>query len=224
MKAAKTVLRDALLASPARRFLLQEPAFTIVGTGRSGTRYIARVLTESGIKTGHEAWWNPYEQRVTTRLKGEASWCAVFNLESYQGHVFHQIRDPLKVVASLATTELDPAWPGPDNRIFYEWRQRNITLSGRPTRDAVEVVLAWIRESESCSEWTYRLEDVDAETIGELADRAGLKVSRSRIRKALDAVPTSTNRRHHAALAWADLPDGESRAELMEIAGQYGYL
>lgn len=224
MGRGRGILRDVLLSSPAKRFLLREPRFTILSTGRSGTRYAARLLTESGIKTGHEAWWNPYERRATTRLVGEVSWCATFHLEGYQGHVFHQIRDPLKVVASLATTELDPSWQATDNRLFYEWRRQSIGMTGDPIIDAMGVVLHWTRESERSSEWSYRVEDLDEATILEIAERAGLRVDWTKVRAALRAVPTTTNRRKHASIAWSDLPDGAVKAELLEIAGRYGYV
>ncbi len=223
MSSTRSVVRNALLASPAGRFLLKEPRFTIVSTGRSGTRYTARVLTESGIKTGHEDWWNPYGRRVTTRLVGEASWCAVFNLAEYRGHVFHQIRDPLRVVSSLATTELDPSWEFEDNELFYEWRRRNIDLAGDPVLDAMNVVVRWTRESERCAEWTYRVEDFGEATIREIAERADIRVEQSKLRAALREVPTSANSRRHSALRWDDLPEGSAKTDLLSIATAHGY-
>ena len=224
MNSMRSALRDILLVTPAKRILLTEPLFAIVGTGRSGTRYISEVLTRSGIKTGHENWWNPYERRVTTRLVGEASWCAVFNLDGYAGHVFHQIRDPLKVVSSLTTTELDPSWQSRDNQLFYKWRQRNIDLTGNPTTDAMAVVVRWFRESERCSEWSYRLEDVTEETVMEIARRSGLEMKRTKVQSALRSVPSNTNRRRHSAMTWEDLPDDDLKTELLAIASQHGYI
>jgi hypothetical protein len=212
-----------LVSTPAKRLLLVEPRFVVVGTGRSGTGYISKVMTAAGIKTGHEAWWNPYGRPGRTRLLGDASWCAVFNLEGYEGHVFHQIRDPLKVVSSLATTELDPAWRNRDNHLYYAWRQRNINLTGNPTIDAMAVVVHWFRESERRSEWAYRVEDINEVTIMEIARRVGLEVKKTRVQEALRAVPTNTNQHQHTDIAWDDLPKNELKAELLAIAAKYGY-
>lgn len=222
---AKSRIRRRLAATPLKKWILTEPRFVITGTGRCGTKYISRLLTAAGVKTGHEQWWNPLDNKAS-RLVGDASWCAAFNLDAYEGHVFHQVRDTIKVVESMVAVEVAPhrvdkAWP--------QYRRRYIDFSGDPLIDAMRITEAWLAESERLAEWTWRLEDVDADLVVALGERIGMKLRRDRVEAAMAEVPSDTNKKidkrdDQVRITWDDLPDGELKQRLIAFATQFGYL
>ena len=222
---AKTRIRRRLVSTPLKKWILTEPRFVITGTGRCGTKYVSRLLTAAGIKTGHEQWWNPLDQKAS-RLVGDASWCAAFNLDGYQGHVFHQVRDTIKVVQSMVAVEVAPhrvtkAWP--------QYRRRFIEFTGDPVIDAMRITEAWLTESERSAEWMWRLEDVDQDLVFELAERIGVRLRKDRVAAAMLQVPRTTNKKAEKRardinIGWEDLPDGELKDRLAAFASKYGYL
>lgn len=216
------MLRDGLLATPARRWLLTEPDFVIVGTGRSGTRYISQLLRAAGVKCGHENWWS-LKFEPTTRLQGDASWIATFQVTGFEGHVFHQIRDPLKVITSLVRgrPELVPG------TIPHEFRSRWVEMTGDPLQDAIAVVIAWVKRAEAVSEWTWRLEDVDPELLREICSRIDRPISEQRAARAFAAVSRSTNAHRTPdtlPLRWDEIPPSDLKDEVQSIARRFGYL
>ena len=202
---------------------LIEPRFAIVGTGRSGTQYIASVLTAVGIRCGHEEWWAPIN-RKRAFLHGDASWCATFELEDYTGRIFHQIRNPLLTLRSVAAVEISP-----DNTplSWYRYRARHIDFTGDPIHDALVIVDKWLTKAESISEWTWRLEDVDVDLVVEIGERLGEKVSRQRVQQAIQTAPRNEKARKERIyynFGWDDLPDGPEKERIASIAQRYGYL
>jgi hypothetical protein len=222
MVSLKAALRNTVLITPARRWLVTEPRFVIVGTGRSGTRYISRLLRAVGIKCGHENWWSLKEE-PTTRLHGDASWVATFRLTEYSGQIFHQIRDPLLVVNSLVRGR-DELAPG---SITHALRSQWVEITGDRVRDALEIVSTWVSEAERVAHWSWRLEDVDAKLLVEISNRVGKPVRLERAERAIDTVSTSTNLHTQPdapAIQWDDIPESEHKARVLEIARRYNYL
>ena len=52
------------------------PPVMIVGTGRSGSSYIAKLLQHVQIECGHENWWTPMASRQRFELDADSSWMA----------------------------------------------------------------------------------------------------------------------------------------------------
>lgn len=80
-------------------------AFVVTGCGRSGTGYVAALLSAAGRSCGHEAIFRPDTEWVPTTFRapaGDASWLAApFVLRLPRGSVVvHLVRDPLEVVRS----------------------------------------------------------------------------------------------------------------------------
>ena len=92
--------------------------FVAVGSGRSATKYISAVFSQIGISCGHESYRNalhPGQNDVSSAaikllenglsgVYGEASFAVVPFLERFDGVVFHQVRHPLSVLRSVAST------------------------------------------------------------------------------------------------------------------------
>lgn len=203
--------------------MFTEPRFVILGTGRSGTGYISRLLTEAGLRTGHEDWWNPRNHRKPL-LKGDATWCATFMLDDYRGHIFHQVRDPIRVIKSLVAVEAGPSqWSTPHGQHRARW----VSFTGDPVLDAMTIADTWITKAEKIAEWTYRLEDVNADQIRDLALRSGFTLTDDQTSEALAATPSTVNikiRFQREPIAWEDLPQGRIKDRLLAHAEQYGYL
>lgn len=78
--------------------------FVVTGCARSGTTYMAAVLSGLGLRVGHEVVFGPRVRAFTGwhGQHGDSSWLAAPFLDQIDDAlVFHQIRHPLKVVRSL---------------------------------------------------------------------------------------------------------------------------
>lgn len=84
------------------------PPFVVTGVGRSGTGYMAALLSSIGFRCGHERVFTPFLDRAPTRgtFSSDSSWLAgPFVRQLPAGTVvLHQVRDPLAVVRSMLGT------------------------------------------------------------------------------------------------------------------------
>lgn len=197
-----------------------EPGFVITGTGRSGTGYIAHLLRQLGIRCGHESWWNPHN-RHEPNLDGDASWLAAPLLHLYQGHVFHQLRDPIRVIDSLRNGEMFQ--PG----VEYYLRYADLHTPGGFTDNlegAVRFCAHWLQLCDERAELTWKLEDVDAPLLVELTRRVGKPCTLEQAQKALEAVPRNVNQHGpKPGIRWTDLPDLPETAWLRSWAERWQY-
>jgi hypothetical protein len=201
--------------------MLTEPDFVITGTGRSGTGYISRLLTAVGIRCGHEEWWNPYNKR-TPGLAGDASWLAVPHLDGYQGRVFHQIRDPLKVISSLMNGEMSEDYAEP----YRTYKQQHCPTGYTPDdlTSTVQFVARWLQQIDLHTEDAWRLEDIDEAFLVDLAATLGRPIDPIAAKQAITAVPTTYNKhRTGHQYTWDELPDIPETAWLAEWAARWGY-
>jgi hypothetical protein len=86
------------MPSPALR------PFVVTGCARSGTTYMAALLSGLGLRIGHEVVFGPRTRSFDgwRGLNGDSSWLAApFLADLDDALVFHQVRHPLKVVRSL---------------------------------------------------------------------------------------------------------------------------
>lgn len=158
--------------------------FLITGYGRSGTHFVSAVLKQIGVDAPHE----------TEGLDGIVSWKHIvpgtFVLvgkgrsqvipEIEYDHICHQVRDPLKVIASAQTF----------SESTFQYMERNLGIESRhlgvlqktffPERvrrqrleRAMKTWLGWNALIENRAEWRYRIEDFQ-EIFPEFLDRLGL--------------------------------------------------
>lgn len=208
--------------------------FVVSGPGRSGTGYISAVLTLAGIPTGHESVYGPGEAlgRVAVDWRGyvgDASWLAAPLAPALRAggiRVYHQIRNPIATIRSMVKIGL--FHPGHDElhrdvlevaRVFAP----HVFELGRALDRACSFWLAWWDLLEPVADRRWRLEDVDAELVAELARDVGLDPAHLRIGRALAAVRTDVNTRpgRGPSLRWEDL---DRFPRLIEIADELGYL
>ena len=130
----------------------------IVGCGRSGTKYIATLLTKMGLPIGHEYM----------RKYGIASWPFVFDTDEIPPYtsnlrfkdykykvILHQVRYPLDVIRSFHTVD-----PKSHVWAFIKRYIPNINESDSQTLKCMKYWYYWNLEAEKISSWTYRVENL----------------------------------------------------------------
>lgn len=189
----------------------------ITGCGRSGTHYTARLLQEMGLDIPHEA----------VGKDGAASWKhtapGVFvyigkNRESLIDtsgfdRVLHQVRHPLKVIASMQTFS-DSSWA-------YMAKSIELDTRASPVWKGMQAWVGWNRLAETKARWRFQIEELPSR-FPEFCQHAGLPP------RSLPEVPhvakdSRTDR--YAPLYWEDLVKTDARlAEAVRtLALEYGY-
>jgi hypothetical protein len=76
--------------------------FVVMGTGRCGTGYMSKILTDTSLRCGHEDIFTVQGPKYGADLDGDSSWLAVPYLDTLSDHikVVHIVRNPLKVFRS----------------------------------------------------------------------------------------------------------------------------
>lgn len=201
----------------------------IIGSGRSGSQYISKLLSDCGIHCTHEKLFrlgvNPDQGGVV-----ESSWFAMPKIEQhgFDGEIFHQIRDPLKVLSSLMNHEL---FKKKVQKIrlfrennFYEpapdWRKRK-DWEGWMVRHLTD----WLERCDAIADQTWRVEDVSPELIVDIGRALGVDVEHQRAVHCIDSLSKETHKHPGVAYySWQDLEHIEGVQDLMKIAEQYNYV
>jgi hypothetical protein len=106
----------------------------ITATPRSGTVFVQRLLKRLGLDVSNDS--------TMPRTDGMVSWMHIFNDDKYFGAVnlkgskfravWHQVRDPLKCLTSMAFTEpLDDRNSTKNPAVYVQFLQRHIQLTER---------------------------------------------------------------------------------------------
>lgn len=191
------------------------PRVVITGTGRCGTGWIAAVLGGVGVDAGHEAYWNPGAAGREVAI--DASWCALALGVPDDVLVCHQLRHPLAVISSECKQPTSGAYRKLQQSVMRRWPTD-------PVRYAMEVVLEYLRLADVSAHRSWRIEDVTADLVIELAAMVGVAVSADVASTVLRDTTALTN--WHGAgpdYAWVDLPRGSARDELMDHARRWGW-
>jgi hypothetical protein len=197
--------------------------FIVVGTGRCGTAYIAQVLNQVGIFCGHEWVYTPHPVELPFEILGDSSAQAAPFAASFPGLVLHQVRHPLKVIASFLRFGL-----------FDDYRRcgeggafiaRHFRFTGEPLADAMRYYVEWNLLCERADDYRrYRVEEIDSKLLRQIGDWIGIPVTEERADQALARIPNNANTRGDVVpLSWSDLPTGTIKERLSEMAVRYGY-
>lgn len=185
----------------------------VTGCGRSGTGYAAKALQALGLDVGHEH----------ERKNGTSDWRAVaWPLEKVVQYdlVLHQVRHPLKVIASWNTVA-DSAWALLRERMphFFAW-------DASPLVKTMHYWVTWNLLAYSLCQKTYQVEEF------EMVWR-GLQVDKDLPRLDWDAfkrVSTEYNTRktspaHLGDLSWERLiaEDARMAERVIILARKWGY-
>lgn len=216
------------------------PPFLVTGSGRCGTHYLAAVLNELGIATGHESVFAYDESHAGAwgTWRGDCSWPGAAYAHRLPAGcpVLHLVRDPLAMVRSrLGDNNLAETFP-PRTVVGFVERHRPWIFDGA-TDDVGRVLLfvsRWNRAVEDLAGGFPRLpfrrervEDLsaDPEHLADVVEfLAGAPVDPDTCRPVLAGVDRSTGSRgHRVALEWDDVRAHPNGAELLALAVDYGY-
>ncbi len=191
--------------------------FLITGTGRSGTHYTSAALSALGIDAPHEAVgadgcvsWKHATTGVFEYIgKGRSTLIEDPGFDT----VIHQVRDPLKVIASMQTFSLS-SW-------YYMARSVELRLTDPSLLIAMRAWVAWNELIETRADWRFRVEELDV-VFPDLCRR--LRIPESRL-PALPVGRRDSRSHRYQALKWSDLESVSSEWSLRVrgMAERYGY-
>jgi hypothetical protein len=176
----------------------------ILNHGRSGGTYIARVLRAAGLKFGHE-------QDGRDGASGALLLRPGLKHPPPYTQIFHQVRDPLRVIASSLTCK--------DENFDLVFRFLRTDGSGRsPLARATLCWLAYTSWADTQASWRYRIEDLPT-----LWPELCLKLNLPPV--PLPGVSVRTNHRPHESVTWEELADADAdlAAAARARAQEYGY-
>lgn len=196
----------------------------VTGLGGSGTRYMARVLSESGIAALHESaftrktkqGWQPCQQIEVSSL-------AVPDLDNLPSDllVVHQVRSLDRWLPSYAKG-IQTA--DEDRRRFLNSLLPGVTKR-RPTNAALKLWTAVNRRISRIAFCRIRVEAVDVDVVQSIGRLVGVDVDVDAVQRALAAVPRNEGSRQRRSRKRFDPVGvrGEDARHAVGLARWYGY-
>ncbi len=194
-----------------------EKFLLVTGTARSGTFYITKVLKECGLDIKHELFGSD----------GACSWLMVPETDETPWgpgrkgvvfkHILHQIRDPLKSMSSIYTTEPPQAWT------YIMQNIPEITWMDPKLVRCAKYWYYWNLKAEKLAEFSYPVEDI--ENQWENLERVlGMKLDKT----SLDRISKDVNTRggYKLEVTWKLLKrelDPYLFKQIQIMAQRYGY-
>jgi len=186
--------------------------FLITGCGRSGSTYMTQVLQRCGLEVGHH------------KMGRDGTVCGFycFDTDKYpvKSHpvprpqfdvILHQVRDPLKTVASLQTGR------------SWKWTCQFLPI-GTDAPLLTKCCYNWLvfnEEAERQAVFTYRIEALKR-AWPEIQRLLGFQHS---YKDAIAGVSRNANARKHGAVTWADVREAAPLIyrDIREATERYGY-
>lgn len=195
----------------------REGRIAIIGCGRSGTTYTSKLFKAFGYSVGHEALGK----------HGISSWCLVPDtrqrcwgpslreLARLKLPFVHQVRHPLKVIASIATFG-SHSWEFISNFIPIE---KDDTL----TQMCMKYWYHWNLLAEKRAKLTYQVELIE-DALPKLLTIGGFDESRFDL-AVVRGLRNDVNRRDHESTTWDSLEkeDPKLAEQIRELATRFGY-
>lgn len=228
------------------------PQFVITGAPRSGTLYMARLLTLAGVPCSHEELFDPrtlsqLDQVLAAKGKlhswkssdrkatyGEISWMAVPYLDILGSEIvlLHQVRHPLTCAASLLGRGFGirgrarHPLVGTSIVEYEDFFAKHAPEAYAQKTEQDRCLAFWIRWNEYLLDnrvkLTYRVEGVDLHLLETICELIGVSVPRADLIAALETVPTNTH--HGVSPAWTwDSFDPVLAEKAQTLGAAYGY-
>ncbi len=194
----------------------KELEFLITGCARSGTSFMTKFFRLHGLSVKHE--WNANYGIISWTMATGASKSPFgpASNEFYFKHVFHQVRHPLKTIASVLATEPKRTW------LFICDEIPEISMSDPPIVRASKYWYYWNLRAESQAELTYRIESVGS-VVSKMSQILGTPLDREK----LTWISKESNHRFQTRkLSWLDLRkalNSKMYARIVCLAERYGY-
>ena len=190
----------------------------IVGTGRSGTGYMHKVLCDAGVACGHEQIFTPNGVVNPTPLEMDSSWMAVPWLSSYpRTPVILVHRHPAAVISSFVGIGFFDVNSSPLHSPYRNFLYaKNPRLKDKtPFEAACEHYVDW---NQRALRYATVVTELDNPDWGSIASE--LKIVPAHLAAALPNVSQTYNHRPRANIDLDMIPVEvwEMRAELMEAS------
>lgn len=170
----------------------------IVGTGRSGTGYVAQLLTLAGLPCTHEGVYHPDSvlglEPIIWQGDAEASWLAVPALPLRDTTTVLVLRHPLAVVRSrVALGRFADAKPQDDYEEVVHRATPEVFDQPTPAARALDHWIAWNQLAADWATTVMHLERFSLGTITAAAAEAGFPLQQRRVLEAWGKVPRTYN-------------------------------
>ena len=195
----------------------QPKKLLVTGCGRSGTTYMNVFLRASGWDVNHE--WMGGDGSVSWLLGAEtdkAPWGPLARDFEFE-HIFHQVREPLKVIQSFYNSPPLATW------LWISHCIPQVKMSDTKLTKCAKYWIHWNKMVEAKAEWRYRIEDFDVQ-YKEMGRRLGVEFDPA----ILAGVSKKTNTRGPPArtITWGILRkelDPPVYRQVRNLAKRYGY-
>lgn len=214
----------------------------VTGCGRSGTQFMAGVLSYVGLKSGHEQVYETQRclegdagkiEEAWGMSHAESSWLAAPFLGSLPDDgvtILHVLRHPLKVVRCWEGHKI---LMGESGAAALVHRHLPECMQGDSAERAVRYWRGWNRIIDVAGKWRhnlyrFRIEELTPEWLAIVLELSGYKVRAELIREALmEGVSRKLGSCHHneeERLTWEWMEKVKGGSELREQAREYGYV
>lgn len=224
-----------------------ELAFVVTGCGRSGTKYMARLLAAVGVRCTHEALFTPKTRKAPPVIDGDSSWMAVPFLDELPADtaILHLVRDPLQVTRSFLdlgffSTAYDEACA---ERLPIRFVRRRppseayIRFLRRHSPKTFSFETAQLRAEYHWVDWNsrvvsayncrphmrIRLEELDESKLNDVLVFLRVEVTQGAVQRAFDEVPRNTNSRPRGERGEDLAARGLITQTAMSLGASYGY-
>lgn len=210
--------------------------FIVTGASRSGTTYVAELLTAAGLRCGHETvWqWDNHYRPIASRsddFDGDSSYIPAPAAPRLAARlvIVHLVRPPLDVIRSIVgIARHHPVWrpwitdnaaPNPWIR-FVDHHAGVLAYPPGPQRAAAY----WLRWNELVEPWAqlrWPLAAIDTDNIARLAELASLPIEVGAAARAAAGTPRDLHHRERdETVTLADL--GPFEDPIVDLSGRYG--
>jgi hypothetical protein len=189
----------------------------VIGCARSGSQYMTQLLKAQGLDVGHEQMGSAgCVSWLMTADTDTAPWGPLSRDYTFD-HIFHQVRDPVKVIQSLYNNPPKATW---------EWISSiipEIQMDDDNLTKCAKYWYYWNLKAEAKAEWTYCIENIDMlyQVFGKCL---GLYFDPT----VLQRIPKNMNSRGtpETPITWTELKQGLRRdlyKKVSSLAIEYGY-
>lgn len=213
--------------------------FVITGCGRSGTMGMAQLLGSLGVRVSFEEFFSarPFMENDVIRFPewlemtetvGEISGLALPYLKWLPKHVgvFHQVRNPVAVIASLmGLRNLHPQSRWLTNIKFNFRHLPDLLPDDDPLTLCMKYWLGWNALIEPYARCRYRAEVIRSpDRFANLLMRLGIDADENRIADVLQDHPPDFNTQpRDTSISWRTIPNGSLKNAVRQQAHKHGY-
>ena len=199
--------------------------YLIIGTGRSGTGFMSKLLTNNGISCGHETLFGLQNVKdfgmllKTTTLKADSSWLSVPHIKEINKDIkyIHIIRNPIDVIKSFIELNLFCDESSPYIKFIGKYCDLNYN---QPIDKVISYYVKWFKmiESNDINKLSINLENIDYEKLSIFVGKELIELEEKVNTKTDSKIFLANREEIHNRIKKSSLYN-----ELKELSKRYGY-